>query len=176
LDKNYEEARTGGLAGALMALAIVLSDENRKRLIRLRLAERVRKELVWAQGSKLRIEALSLLGAASAFGVRIQPDGIPWPTEADLAHIVEDRAPQPGVDTIGHLQAQLWHGLREMARSLPNPLSVPPVVAEQVLMLWEASYANACEEGAPIWVIDSNRKMIDWLQACESVGWHLVPQ
>lgn len=98
------------------------------------LRERVTREIMRRESRDVEswTKTLSLLGAAAAIGFRIPRVNTDWPGSAELEAILDLRQPEPGRTTIGHLQAQLWLGLREMARLRPNPVTVLSRLANPV--------------------------------------------
>lgn len=124
---------------------------------------------------KSRSEALSLLGSATQFGAVCSTAGVSWPTDRELAEVLDHRAPEPDQQAIGTLQVQLWLGIRQMVKSQPGLRFVPSDLADTILILWEAAQSGTQTDTFPPWVVTSNKEMIAWLKECKVAGWQLVP-
>jgi hypothetical protein len=167
----------GGLAGALLALATTLEPAQRAPFLREALARRVTQELSrrGARDAEAWAQALSLLGAASAIGLRGPVPQARWPAERELAEVLAYRAPDTDRTTIGPFQITLWLGLREMARWRADAVKVSPPLAGRVLDLWQAADQGEVGQDLRPHVRALNAAMIAWLQRCKAAGWRLVP-
>jgi hypothetical protein len=138
-DQVSNRATVGGLAGSLYSLANALPEDLKNRFLRPALRMRIVKELgAYSPDTESWANLFSFLGAARALGLRTEWTAADWPSEPDIAAILEQRAPPPDATVIGPLQIQLWLGLREMARLRNDAISVPAEHAERVLALWHA--------------------------------------
>jgi len=170
------KAKTGGLAGSLLALSITLPPDLRGALPCLRLRKRLIKDITMLHAESGEwVEALSLLGAAAALRLRLDATTkVHWPSAEDITSIIEQRIPAPNWIIIGPLQAQLWFGMREMARLRNDHVSVPAEHGDKILTLWRNT--NESEKGntLPAHVREANAHMIIWLEQCKKEGWCLV--
>ena len=89
--------------------------------------------------------------------------------------MLELRVPDSELTTIGHLQVQLWLGLREMARLRAARVTASPPLSEQILDLWVATQDVETGKALPPHVRDLNAEMIVWLRQCKADSWRLVP-
>ncbi len=169
-------ARTGGLAGSLLALSISLPPESRMPFLRSSLRERVIKELRTTPSGEFVAWSLtlSLLGAAAALGLRLDSVEARWPRDEDLAAILELRISRAEQTTIAPLQVQLWLGLREMERLRDDAVSVPLKQGDAILTLWRATHDRAVAQSPPVYLREANAGMIAWLERCEANGWRLI--
>ena len=175
VDKQIESAPVGGLAGALLALASTLDPEKYRWFQRKALLKRLLMELrnIQTCPPESCAEILSLLGAAHALGRTLPKVKAGWPSAEKLAEVIRLRTPAPDTTTISHLQAQLWLGLHEMARSRSDMVTVPRPEADRILELWEATLERE-DQLPPPHINIRNRKMVDWLRRCKTAGWSLV--
>jgi hypothetical protein len=176
VDGLVDKVATGSLAGTLFALALTLDPNNRRWFIRDSTTKRVSRELSRLPTSDIEARAatLSLLGAAAAIGINADTKNAHWPEDRELAEVVELRAPVTGLTTIGHLQAQLWLGLREMAKTRAESAKVPPRLADLILDLWIATQKRDAGDELLPHVYDINTAMIAWLLRCKAAGWNLL--
>ena len=113
--------------------------------------------------------ALELLGCAALIGVRADKTDVRWPNVIQVREAIRFSAPQSEMTTIGHIQVQLWLGLREMTRMRPDPLTIQAESGNQILALWKNSTGYTDKQNAlNVW-------MIDWLERCAQSGWKLIP-
>ena len=177
VDERLESVSAGGLAGSLLGLATTLEPDRRRWFVRESLPERVGRELsrLGIYDSEFRAQALSLLGAAAAIGVSMPAMHVDWPDTSELAEVLELRLPDPAHATIGHLQVQLWLGLREMARLRADLVTVSQRLADRILDLWMATHDGETGKALPPHVRDLNAEMIAWLRQCKANGWRLIP-
>lgn len=177
VDALYEKVYAGGLAGNILALAGILPLEMRKPFLRDSLRDRVTHEIAASALGKpvAWTEALSLLGAAALLGVRTDSSvSTTWPSEEELAATLDLRRPDPASSTVGHLQIQLWQGLREMARLQNDAVNVPAEYGEEILKLWLATNDGEARECLPPHTREANEEMIRWLTASKAAGWTLA--
>lgn len=169
-------ARTGGLAGSLLALSTTLSPDFRKPFLRSSLRDRIIKELSATPSGALVAwsQTLSLLGAAAALGFRLESAEAQWPLNEDLATILELRMPGAERTTLGALEVQLWRGLREMGRLRVDTVSIPAKQGDAILTLWRAAHDRAAGQSPPLHIREANAGMIAWLERCEANGWRLI--
>ena len=179
LDEQFSNmATTGGLAGSLDSLNNNLPSTLTARFIRSSLRYRVIRELRTNSRKEhgLWAEIISLLGAATAIGVRIGTVAADWPLPTDLSAILLLRAPSRDSTAIGHLQIQLWAGLREMVRLREDAVSVPPEYGDAVLDLWRATVNREADQPRFPYRRKLDSAMITWLECCQRNSWLLVKE
>ncbi|MBI3222485.1 MAG: hypothetical protein HYZ46_05320 [Nitrosomonadales bacterium] len=169
-------AQTGGLAGSLLALSNTLPPAVRTPFLRPSLRRRVLKEITTDAPMEVQawVEALSLLGAAAALGLRLDSVKTNWPRKEKFNAILESRLPHPESTAIGHLQVQFWLGLREMCRLRSDSVIVAAKYGNAILVLWRATHQAKVDEIIPAHVRELNAGMIAWLERCQKSGWRLV--
>ena len=175
---NYqmmEGAYVGGLAGNLLSLSTTLPPDLRNCFLCPSLRERVFKELTTnsLRGVGAWAEVLSLLGAAAALGLRLDTAETHWPSEEDLAAVLDLRAIDPQFAKLGPIQIQLWLGLREMARLREDTVSVPAKRGNEILNLWRMTH-DEIGQSLPLYVNEVNAGMIAWLERCRTNGWCMI--
>ena len=170
-----EGANTGGLAGSLLSLSITLPPDLRNHVLCPSLRERVINELTtnFLRGIGACAEVLSLLGAAAALGLRLDSIETIWPSEEDLAAVLDLRANDPQFIKLGHLQVQLWLGLREMVRLREDNVSIPAKHGNEILRLWRMTH-DEIGQSLPLYVKEVNAGMIAWLERCKTNGWSMI--
>jgi hypothetical protein len=174
LDRHMWGADAGGLAGSLLSLSLSLPKDLRELVCRPSLRMRVVTEMATARprSTGTWCEILCLLGSATALGLQLDAADLTWSPHINLNAIVEMRSPRAERTTIGPLEAQLWLGLREVARLQPDSLSMPPAQAERILDLWRASAES--ENTRSTFASEINVGMVAWLERCRANGWRLV--
>ena len=177
VDKQFDRrGKTGFLAGALLSLALVLPDQQRRYFLRPSLEQKVRRELVVCHSGDCSAcaEGISLLGAAALLGLRIDTMPLPNLVSMDLNSIIELRKLKPGLSIIGPLQVQFWLGLRELARLCKELGSISGTEAEKILELWRELNAGENGQALSIFIRQNNALMISWLERCQAAGWCLL--
>lgn len=170
-----KNAGTGALAGFCLSLAVRLPPQHRRHVLRPSLKTRVEHDLriCWAGDIAAWAEAISLLGAAALLGLRL--DSLPGVrlSNPDLRELLRLRQPDPGYVGLGHLQIQLWLGLRELARLGVALGRIPAALGEDVLARWRVSDAGEAGQTLSAHVHESNAAMIVWLERCRANQWRL---
>ena len=158
-----------------LSLSTTLPPDLRNHFLCPSLRERVFKELTTnsLRGVGAWAEVLSLLGAAAALGLRLDTTETHWPSEEDIAAILELRAIDPQFTKLGHIQIQLWIGLREMARLMEVTVSVPAKRGNEILKLWQMTH-DEIGQSLPLYVNEVNAGMIAWLERCRTNGWCMI--
>ena len=178
IEQQLENAPTGALAGGVFRIVLALDPSRRQWLPRAGLSRRVYRELSNIKGNDTEAcaQTLALLGAASALGAPISVSEVDWPDTLMLSKVIEHRRQQAADHTtIGSLESQLWHGLREMSRLRSEVSSIPPELAERILTLWLTTESAENGIAQPPHVRTLNTTMIAWLRKCKTNGWRLVP-
>ena len=177
IDQRLEDAPPGGLARSILSIALCLQPNRRRWFLREGLSQRVHRELsnINTHDINACAESLALLGAASVMGVSISASTVDWPDTSMLSKVLELRQPLADRTTIGHLESQLWHGLREMSRLRSDVVRIPPEMAEPILALWLTTASDQNSVAPPPHVRALNTTMIAWLRECKINGWRLVP-
>jgi len=177
VDEQIEHgAKTGGLAGALFSLAIVLPEQQRRYFLRPALELRVRRELAAFRPGDYFVlaDGISLLGAAALLGLRIETIPLTRPETMDLNTIVKLRKSLPEQTGIGPLQGQLWCGLRELSRLCSGLGAIPADEAETILKHWREADTGESGKSLPQPIRQNNAVMIAWLERCQAAGWRLI--
>lgn len=169
---QYEnpKATAGTIAAALYGLWANTEDQILSHFRIPALTLRVQREM--AKLRDIGVEELSwamqLLGCAALCGVYID-SRVDWPNDAQIGELVERNIPEER-DDIGHIQAQLWLGLREMARlRRREQIGVKASLGERMLALWKNAQGRTERQEA------LNALMRQWLEACARAGWWLQP-
>ena len=111
---------------------------------------------------------LQLLGCSALVGVETRGTHVSWPDESQLANILESNPPSSDLESITQIQAQLWLGLREMARLRSDSVRAPAEKGKQILELWRRAEPLTERLGR------LNAWMIEWLERCREGGWILL--
>jgi hypothetical protein len=114
------------------------------------------------------------VGAAAAFGLRLDGVAAHWPDRSDIPGIVELRSPTPEVSALHPLQMQLWLGLREMARMRGEIVHVPAELGEPILEAWRAAHRDGTSRLAQSHLAATSASMVGWLEHCMANGWRLM--
>ena len=170
LERQYNTANSGTIAGTLYSLWIYLDEPVLNHFRIVALEERVRRELadLQAKDAEQLSQAIQLLGCATL--VRIPIDlRVDWPGDLEIEAALQRPTPPGSLSDIGHVQVQQWLGLREAARLCgEGRLRVNALVGDQILALWKKAEGRTERHRA------LNALMIPWLEACARAGWCLV--
>ncbi|WP_444461480.1 hypothetical protein [Rhodobacter capsulatus] len=176
LDRCFAETRARSLAGNLFDLWHALANPDLyRRFDRLRLREKIRRELFWSREPQPRAEALSLWGAAALLGVVCDTGKVVWPDVEALGAILCLRDPGPERKSLDKLDIQLWLALRLMASQLERPIAISEEIGERILRLWQTTQPATAGDAHSPRLAEVSASMIDWLKACGEAGWTLVP-
>lgn len=170
LARQYDIATTGGLAGALFAIFSYLDTEHHSKFCTEKLHERVKKEMRTfdSQAPEKQAQRLSLLGVAALLGMNtagIIPNYI---KENSINRIIAKRKSHSQDTSLQHLQAQLWIGLREMARLFPESMQIENCVGDDILSRWKVAETKTSH------MAKLNQSMVTWLQSCATNNWKLI--
>jgi hypothetical protein len=112
--------------------------------------------------------ALQLPGLCALIGVEVSAISAKWPGRDQIDALLDYATPPSDSVTIGHIQVQLWVGLREMARLCQDAVQVRPSSGEEILTLWSNS------KGVTDRYNSLNASMIEWSERCRQNGWILI--
>lgn len=171
LEELYEKAHSGVLAASLFGLwgyheELVLDHFRIPAL-----TSRVHREIkhLDALEPKLLSGALQLLGCSALFGIHVNKAHVIWPKIRQVQEVINFAAPSRELTTIGHIQIQLWLGLRVMARLRSDRAIAEAELGDQILTLWKNSTGKTDKQKKlNVW-------MIDWLEQCAQSEWMLIP-
>lgn len=172
LEAQYSAASSGTIAASLFALGGWQDEQVISRFLTDSLQSRVKNELDRMEvcDYKELSGTLQLLGSTGLVGLIRSTLPLKWPDDNQLRETIEFATPCPNMNEIGHIQMQLWLGLREMARLRPDKVRVPYESGEYILGLWKLARGRTSRH------IELNTQMIEWLSRCMQVGWELVPE
>jgi hypothetical protein len=194
LDKLYSEASAGGLAGNLFYVWLKLDPAHLPRFKTCRLQERVNAEaghLPYAiselanfarrdrKGHINRAHILSLIGAASLFGLRPAPN-VRWPNSDSIEQAFQEtlagRGVEFGDERVTTAERVFWLGLRVMGSFGARLAKAPSVEGERMLRLWaqQTEGQESVPEELPSHVKTLNVEMVQWLERCRDLGWWLA--
>jgi hypothetical protein len=111
---------------------------------------------------------LQLLGSCALIGVGVSAISAMWPGRDQIGALLDYAAPPSDSVTIGHIQIQLWVGLREMARLCQDAVQVRPSSGEEILTLWSNSKGVTDRHNS------LNASMIEWSEQCRQNSWVLI--
>jgi hypothetical protein len=171
LGEMYHEVPSYGIAACLFALWGYYEKSVLDHFCIEALKSRVAAEMRDLQplAAKNVSRALELLGCAALTGVYVDRSKVIWPNVNQVCEAIRFLPPKDEMVTIGHIQIQLWLGLREMARLRPDRIVVQAESGDQILALWKHSTGNTDKQKAlNVW-------MIDWLERCAKSRWMLIP-
>jgi hypothetical protein len=169
LKKQYEAATAGTIAACLFNIWAYHGEHGAKHFLTGALGRRLAIEL----GRLRQIRGLELAGAISLFGCcsllasteRVSPR---WPTLGQTNEMLTVAAPKQNLTQIGHVQVQIWLGLREIIRRMPEEVQIPSELGEPVLLLWRKAEPTTTRHTL------LNSIMIQWLEGCSRSGWLLT--
>ena len=171
LEEQYDESPSYGVAAFLFSLWAYYEksvlDYFRVEALKSRVTAEMR--YLYTLTSEHLSGALQLLGCSALFGVCVDKTQIRWPNVSQVREAIRFAAPRSEMVTIGHVQIQLWLGLREMARTCSDCITVQAKSGDQALTLWKTSSGYTNKQNA------LNLWMIDWLERCAQSGWMLIP-
>ncbi len=109
--------------------------------------------------------AIQLLGCAALCEFYLSsPITLP---DTQINNLVGRKLPQ-GRNDIGHIQVQLWLGLREMARVGPRTrIRINPTIGDRMLALWKNARGRSERQKT------LNSLMIEWLETSQKAEWLL---
>ena len=170
LEEQYIDASPGSIAAGLYGLwgyyGQPVLDRFRTQALRNRVAAEIRRAHTAAV--PLLSQVLQLLGSSSLLGEDASSTRVVWPNEGRIHEVLEYAAPKADSKEIGYIQAQLWIGLREMARLHADNVRVQTPAGEQILELWVKANPTTDRLKA------LNTWMIGWLERCRAAGWLLI--
>ena len=171
LEERYDSAHSYGIAASLLTLwgsfDQSILDHFRIDALNIRVTSEV-KYLKLLTPENL-LGAIELLGCSSLIGLHIDRSLVRWPSISQVCGAIQLSGLDAQMETIGHIQIQLWLGLREMARLRPDRIEVPPAAGDRMLALWKNAAQDSDKHKAlSVW-------MIDWLERCACSGWILIP-
>lgn len=171
LTEQYEEGSSGSLAYALFGLwgyyEQPILDHFRIEALEKRLIVEMRCLSILTP--EFLSPALQLLGCSALIGVCIKKAEVRWPPVSMIRNVIRLTTPESEAVKFGHIQIQLWLGLREMARLRSDRITVKADLGKQVLILWKNSAGYTNKQNL------LNGWMIDWLERCAQSGWVLIP-
>ncbi|HWR82009.1 MAG TPA: hypothetical protein VN285_01765 [Candidatus Deferrimicrobium sp.] len=171
LKTQYEEAPAFGIAACIFALWGYYQQSILDHFCTEALESRVNAEIQYLNThtpERLK-DALELLGCSTLIGMHKNMRQIEGPGVSQVREVIRLTAPKDELTAIGHIQIQVWLGLREMARLWPEHINVQAEIGNQVLVLWRQSTGYTNKQNV------LNRWMIDWLEQCAQTQWTLIP-
>jgi len=171
LEEQYNKAPSYGIAAALFGLwgyheGSVL-DHFRVQALKKRVAAEMR--YLSTLTPEYLSGAIQLLGCSALIGVCVDKTQMGWPNIDQIREVIHWTTPRNEMNTIGHIQIQLWLGLREMARLRPDRITVQAESGDHLLALWKNSTPYTDKQKLlNVW-------MIDWLEQCAESQWTLIP-
>jgi transcriptional regulator with XRE-family HTH domain len=171
LDRQYEKASAGSLAGAIFSLLVSLDQENWQKFALPALGERAWRELSRINGEDLEhcAEALSLFGMAYAINpdfARVRqflPIGSQW-----MNRIILMSNPSPHQSRITIRQMQLWLGVRALVRLQAAPIKLEEYLGDCMLGVIRVSIPQAQKTGG------FTSQLHNWLEASAKNDWILA--
>jgi hypothetical protein len=157
------------VAHGLRQLALHQPRDRRRHFFHSRLPARLHSEAAGFPTASPNDQAqiVQLLGAATFYGLRVQPSRIAAIEPAVLSELLIDaqgrRSDAPGPT---RYQAELWIGVRSFASITNQTILMPVTAIEQALALWRA-YLNESTTTMPDTVAHRvNEEMVAWLEDC----------
>jgi hypothetical protein len=167
---QYKRCPPGPLAGALLSLWAYLDPETVKLFVQDSLAARLGQLTRRIPSAPIdeRSAILQLIGVCNLLAVVPEPTAVPSLDTESIEQILQFATIPDDAEYLGHMQIQLWLGLRWIAQRLTQELRISPDIGNRTLELLRKVEPNTERQRS------LQEGMITWMLCCRKNNWTLV--